>query len=77
MVGLGTLEVVVEFHPSTFLRDCGSRKALADYCHARIAGGVAGALFDRPQPLPEPPDPNARSSFRWELTGAIPQTVTG
>src|ERR1700736_4549948 len=64
MVGLGTLEVVVEFHPPTFLRDCGSRKALAEYCHARIAGGVAGALFDRPQPMPEPPDPGAGSSFR-------------
>jgi 1-acyl-sn-glycerol-3-phosphate acyltransferase len=55
MMGLGTVEVVVEFHPPTSLADCGSRKALARYCHARIAGGVAGALFDRPQPLPEPP----------------------
>ena len=76
MVGLGTVEVVVEFHPPTFLRDCGSRKALAEYCHARIAGGVAGALFDRPQPMPEPPNPSARSSFR-ELSGAIPQAATG
>ena len=41
--GLGTVEVVVEFHPPTFLADCGSRKALARYCHARIAGGVAAA----------------------------------
>ena len=55
MVGLGTVEVVVEFHPPTFLLDCGSRKALAGYCYARIAGGVAGALFGRPQPMPEPP----------------------
>ena len=77
MVGLGTVEVVVEFHPPTFLGDCGSRKALAEYCHARIAGGVAGALFDRPQPMPEPPGPGARSSFRGELLGSIPQAVTG
>jgi 1-acyl-sn-glycerol-3-phosphate acyltransferase len=76
MVGLGTVEVVVEFHPTTFLRDCGSRKALAAYCHARIAGGVAGALFGRPQPMPEPPDPGARSSFRGKLPGAIPQAVS-
>lgn len=55
MVGLGTVEVVVEFHPPTFLADCGSRKALARYCYARIAGGVAGALSGRPQPMPEPP----------------------
>ena len=76
MVGLGTVEVIVEFHPPTFLRDCGSRKALAEYCHARIAGGVAGALFDRPQPMPQPPAPCARSSFRRELHRAMPQAVT-
>jgi lyso-ornithine lipid O-acyltransferase len=76
MVGLGTVEVVVEFHPPTFLRDCGSRKALAEYCHARIAGGVAAALFGRPQPMPEPPDPGAHSSFRGKLPGAIPQAVS-
>ena len=55
MVGLGTVEVVVEFHPPTFLSDCGTRKALARYCYARIAGGLTGALFGRPQPMPEPP----------------------
>jgi lyso-ornithine lipid O-acyltransferase len=77
MVGLGTVEVVVEFHPPTFLRNCGSRKALAEYCHARIAGGVAGALFDRPQPMPQPPDPDALPSFRQKLCGAVPEAVTG
>jgi 1-acyl-sn-glycerol-3-phosphate acyltransferase len=77
MVGLGIVEVIVEFHPPTFLGDCGSRKALAEYCHARIAGGVAGALFDRPQPMPEPPGPGTRSSFRGKLLGSIPQAVTG
>ena len=55
MVGMGTVEVVVEFHPPTFLADCGSRKALARYCHARIAGGMAAALSGRPQPVPDPP----------------------
>jgi lyso-ornithine lipid O-acyltransferase len=55
MIGLGSLEVVVEFHPVTFFADCGSRKVLASYCHARVAGGVAAALSGRPQPLPEPP----------------------
>ena len=57
MIGLGTVEAVVEFHPPTFLADCGSRKVLAGYCHARIAGGMASALFDRPQPMPGPPNP--------------------
>ena len=55
MLGLGTIEAVVEFHPPTALADCGSRKALAEYCYARIAGGVAAALAGRPQPMPEPP----------------------
>lgn len=55
MIGLGTVEVVVQFHPPAFLADCGSRKALAGYCYARIAGGMAGALFGRPQPMPKPP----------------------
>lgn len=63
MVGLGTVEVVVEFHPPTLLADCGSRKALAAYCHARVAGGVAAALFGRPQPMPEPPIPASRELF--------------
>jgi 1-acyl-sn-glycerol-3-phosphate acyltransferase len=71
MVGLGTVEVVVEFHPPTFLSDCGSRKALAGYCHARIAGGVAGALFGRQQPVPEPPG----SSAGLPLPAAVPRAV--
>jgi lyso-ornithine lipid O-acyltransferase len=57
MLGLGTAEVIVEFHPSTSLADCGSRKALASYCQARVAGGLAAALAGRPQPVPEPPVP--------------------
>ena len=55
MIGLGTIEAVVEFHPPTFLADCGSRKVLAGYCHARIASGMASALFGRPQPMPGAP----------------------
>jgi 1-acyl-sn-glycerol-3-phosphate acyltransferase len=71
MVGLGTVEVVVEFHPPTFLSDCGSRKALASYCHARIAGGVAGALFGRQQPVPDPPG----SSAGVPLPAAVPRAA--
>jgi lyso-ornithine lipid O-acyltransferase len=63
MIGLGMVEVVVQFHPPTFLADCGSRKALAGYCRARIAGGMAGALFGRPQPVPMPPGPPAGREF--------------
>ncbi len=61
LAGLGTVEIVVEFHPPTFLSACGSRKALAQYCRERIAGGVAGALSGRPQPMPEPPSATAEA----------------
>jgi 1-acyl-sn-glycerol-3-phosphate acyltransferase len=54
-LGLGTVEVVVEFHPPTSLEACGSRKALAQYCQSRIAGGLGAALSGRRQPMPEPP----------------------
>lgn len=55
MIGLGTVEVVVEFHPPTTLAACGSRKGLSRYCRERIAGGLAAALSGRPQPFPESP----------------------
>lgn len=69
MIGLGTVEVAVEFHPPTCLADCGSRKALADYCRGRIAGGVAAAIAGRPQPVPEPP-PAAAAAARPTVIGA-------
>lgn len=47
MLGLGRLEVVVEFHPPTSLAACGSRKALARYCEERVAEGLASALSGR------------------------------
>jgi lyso-ornithine lipid O-acyltransferase len=70
MIGLGTVEVTVEFHPPTFLADCGSRKALARYCHGRIAGGVAAAIAGRPQPVPEPP-PAAAAAAPAAINSAI------
>jgi len=50
MLGLGTVEVVVEFHPPTTLAECGSRKALARYCEERVLEGLAGALSGRREP---------------------------
>jgi 1-acyl-sn-glycerol-3-phosphate acyltransferase len=47
MLGLGRLEVVVEFHPPTNLAVCGSRKMLARYCEGRVAEGLAAALSGR------------------------------
>jgi 1-acyl-sn-glycerol-3-phosphate acyltransferase len=55
VLGLGTVEIVVEFHPPTTLADCGSRKALARYCQERVAGGLASALSGRRGSSPEAP----------------------
>jgi len=68
MIGLGRVEVVVQFHPPTLLADCGSRKALAGYCFARVAGGMAGALFGRPQSLPKPSVSSARKESLAQIT---------
>ncbi|MGE0258450.1 MAG: lysophospholipid acyltransferase family protein, partial [Alphaproteobacteria bacterium] len=58
MLGLGRLEVVVEFHPPTSLAACGSRKALARYCEERVAEGLASALSGRRE-RPERGEPGA------------------
>lgn len=47
VLGLGRVEVVVEFHRPTTLDECGSRKGLARYCEERVAAGVAAALAGR------------------------------
>ncbi len=61
MLGLGRLEVVVEFHPPTSLAACGSRKILARYCEERVASGLAGALSGRREtPEREAPSPEQR-----------------
>jgi 1-acyl-sn-glycerol-3-phosphate acyltransferase len=64
MLGLGRLEVVVEFHPPTSLAACGSRKALARYCEERVAEGLAGALSGRRE-TPEADAPP--SERRWPV----------
>lgn len=54
LLGLGTIEVVVAFHPPTSLAACGSRKALAQYCREWVAQGVAAALSGHSPPLRPP-----------------------
>lgn len=55
VLGLGKVEVVVEFHRLTTLDECGSRKALARYCEERVAAGLAGALAGRRGSSATPP----------------------
>jgi 1-acyl-sn-glycerol-3-phosphate acyltransferase len=54
MLGLGTVEIVVEFHRPTTLAECGSRKELARYCQERVSFGLSTALSGRRRPPPEP-----------------------
>ena len=55
VLGLGRIEVVVEFHPPTTLAACGSRKMLARYCEERVKSGVATALSGRRRPRSRAP----------------------
>ena len=50
MLGLGMVEVIVEFHPPTTLAECGSRKKLARYCEERVKEGLSAALSGRREP---------------------------
>jgi 1-acyl-sn-glycerol-3-phosphate acyltransferase len=52
LVGLGTVTVVVEFHPVVTLAELGSRKALAEHCYRVISAGMSAALAGRPVPRP-------------------------
>ncbi|HKY93766.1 MAG TPA: lysophospholipid acyltransferase family protein [Kiloniellales bacterium] len=58
MFGLGTVTVIVEFHPPVTIDLFANRKALAAYCQAQVSRGVVTALTGRPQPeLPPPAKP--------------------
>jgi lyso-ornithine lipid O-acyltransferase len=73
MVGLGAVEIVVEFHPPTTLADCGSRKALARYCQERVAAGLANAVSGRRGPQAAPrPEPEHRPAPADAVDTAAP-----
>jgi 1-acyl-sn-glycerol-3-phosphate acyltransferase len=74
LLGLGTVEVVVEFHPAVMVTDFTSRKALADTCHQRVSRGVGRSLAGRNEapetPLPTPfPEPAPVPAERPAATG--------
>jgi 1-acyl-sn-glycerol-3-phosphate acyltransferase len=68
VLGLGTVEVVVEFHPITTYAECGSRKALAQLCYERVAGGVSAALAGRRQSPTSAPRQKKRNAARGDIT---------
>jgi 1-acyl-sn-glycerol-3-phosphate acyltransferase len=61
VLGLGIVDVVVEFHPPAAVADFASRKELAQFCYERISAGVGRHLAGRDgepaasrRPPPEP-----------------------
>ena len=60
VLGLGTVEVIVEFHRPTTFAECGSRKMLARYCQERVAAGLEAALTGRRQTPPGSSPPETR-----------------
>jgi len=77
LLGLGTIEAVVEFHPPVAVADFPSRKALAEYCEQRVAGGVSRLLAGRemtPAAVvpPIPPEPAAA-----DIVGKLPAVAVG
>jgi 1-acyl-sn-glycerol-3-phosphate acyltransferase len=72
LLGLGTVEIVVEFHPSTTLADCGSRKALARYCQERVAGGLANAVSGRRRPPREASREKTRQPAAADTAAPVP-----
>jgi 1-acyl-sn-glycerol-3-phosphate acyltransferase len=72
LLGLGTVEIVVEFHPSTTLADCGSRKALARYCQERVAGGLANAVSGRRRPPREASREKLRQPAAADTAAPVP-----
>jgi 1-acyl-sn-glycerol-3-phosphate acyltransferase len=67
VLGLGTVEIIVEFHRPTTMAECGSRKLLARYCYERVAAGVEAALTGRRQVPPGPPQETTRRPAAADL----------
>jgi lyso-ornithine lipid O-acyltransferase len=73
LLGFSAIEAVVEFHPPVSVAEFPSRKALAEFCHARVSGGVGRALSGRPaipNPFPEMPRHDA-------VTAELPAAAIG
>jgi 1-acyl-sn-glycerol-3-phosphate acyltransferase len=72
-IGLGTVEIVVEFHAPTTVAEWGSRKALSEFCHQRISNGVARLLAGRGAPVSVSP----RAKWRRSISTDVPSPVAG
>jgi len=72
-IGLGRVEVVVEFHAPTTVAEWESRKALSEFCHERISDGVARLLAGRGAPAFTSP----RAKRRRPISTDVPAPVAG
>lgn len=73
VIGLGKVEIVVEYHPPTSYAACGSRKALSQYCYDHIANGVSAALTGRRELVEKP----ARTEGHEKLGGKVAAPAIG
>jgi lyso-ornithine lipid O-acyltransferase len=77
VLGLGRLEIVIEFHSPTSFAECGSRKALAAYCEAHIVAGVNAARTGR-RPIPAASAADRPTPDQIEALGAgLPAAASG
>jgi len=53
LLGLGRVEVTVEFHPPVSITEFRSRKALAEYCEQRVRRGVSRMITGRGDTVPD------------------------
>jgi len=56
-VRLGIVTVVVEFHRPVSIAEFGTRKRMAEHCHAVISAGLVAANSGRRQPVPAKSSP--------------------
>jgi lyso-ornithine lipid O-acyltransferase len=71
-LGLGTVEVMVEFHPPTTVAEWASRKELAQFCYDKVSGGLGRLLAGRDGLPAAPPRPRSDA-----VASDIPATAVG
>jgi hypothetical protein len=73
VLGLGVIDVVVEFHPPAAVADFASRKDLAQFCYDRVSSGVGRHLAGRD----DEPVASARPRREAPLSTGIPTSAVG
>jgi lyso-ornithine lipid O-acyltransferase len=78
LLGLGTIEATVEFHPAVAVADFPSRKALAEYCERQVAGGFSRLLAGREAaPAAVAPQIPSEPAAAADIAGELPAVAVG